>query len=157
DPVKLRVIDEQGAYYVGDERRRLFNFGPYAEDAEQALQVIRRYEFNELGLVGSPDPGMTYLLKNENPSHLHLNALGQPKGVETAPQMAPRYPLDVPGIGRVGERRPFDPMRIDIRKGGDGWHLVSGPHDFGAAGNTEYQARTAMQITQRYPLTEYVR
>src|SRR5262249_51859331 len=73
------------------------------------------------------------------------------------PQIAPRHALDLPGLGRVGERRPFDAMRIEIRKAGDGWHLVAGPHDFGAAGNTEYQARTAMQITQRYPLTEYVR
>jgi hypothetical protein len=154
---QLRVIEEQGAFFVGDDRRRLFNFGPYAEDAQQALQIIRHFEFNELGLVGSPEPSMTYLLKNENPSHLHLKSLGQQKQTDLAPQLAPRHPLDLPGIGRVGEFRPFDPMRIEVQKGGDGWHLIAGPHDFGAAGNTEYQARTAMQIAQRYPLTEYVR
>ena len=63
----------------------------------------------------------------------------------------------MPGLGRVGERRPFDPMRIEIRRGNDGWHLVTNTCDLGAAGATEYQARTAMQIAQRYPLNEYVR
>jgi hypothetical protein len=48
-------------------------------------------------------------------------------------------------------------MRIEVRRSADGWHLVTGPHDFGSAGPTEYQARTAMQIAQRYPLTEFVR
>jgi hypothetical protein len=157
EPKRVRVMDDNGVFYVGDDHRRLFNFGPYQEDAQQALQVIRKFEFNELGFVGSPEPGMTYMLKNENPSLLHMSSPSQMKDAELVPQLAPRYPLDLPILGRVGERRPFDPLRIDIRKGGDGWHLVSGPHDFGSAGNTEYQARTAMQIAQRYPLTEYVR
>src|SRR5262245_12760424 len=39
EPKRVRVIDDNGVFYVGDDHRRLFNFGPYQEDAQQALQV----------------------------------------------------------------------------------------------------------------------
>src|SRR5262249_21589806 len=48
-------------------------------------------------------------------------------------------------------------FRLEINHAADGWHLAAGPHDFGPIARNEYQARTAMQIAQRYPLTEFIR
>ena len=88
---------------LSDGRRKLFNFGPHEADARAALEVLRRYEFNEVGFIGSPGPSMSYLLKNDSPTRRHFTALGQANQTDDAPALAPRYPLDLPGLGRVGE------------------------------------------------------
>src|SRR5262249_4867090 len=95
------------------------------------------------------------LLRNANPRHT-IPPHGS-MGPQILQQTLARHPLDLPGIGRVGERRPFDPIRLEISHATDGWHLSAGPHELGPLGNNKYQARTAMQIAQRYPLTEHVR
>jgi hypothetical protein len=154
EPANLKVVEENGSFLVGDSRQILFNFGPHARDAQRALAIIRQYGFNELGLIGAPEPSMTYLLHNPNPRRRPASsAFLRP---QLMPQMASRHALDLPGIGRVGERRFFDPMRLEIHKAGDGWHLMAGMQDLGLLGTGEYQARTAMQLAQRYPLTEQV-
>lgn len=155
DPQLLAVKSENGAYYVGDLHRLLFNFGPYQQDAQQALAVIRKFGFNEIGFVGSPNPSMTYMLNN--PNQRQQPPLPPTRRPQLLPQMALRHPLDLPGAGRVGEYRNFDPMRLDIVKSGDGWHLTAGTMDLGLLGQSEYQARNAMQIAQQFPLTEQVR
>ena len=33
---------------------------------EKALEVIRKYNFNELAFIGTPNPSMSYMLSNEN-------------------------------------------------------------------------------------------
>jgi len=156
DPTKLRVEPEGGAYYVRDARRVLFNFGPYAKDAEDAIRIIRKYEFNEIAYIGLPNPTVIYMLKNGTPSR-QSPSQGDSFRPEYLPQHATRYPLDIPGLGIVGERRPIDAMRMEIQHAADGWHLTAGATDLGSVGNSDYQARTAMQIAQRYPFTEHVR
>ncbi len=155
DPTKLSVEKDDGSYCVRDRGRVLFSFGPFAEDAERALAVIRKYEFNEVAYIGLPNPTMIYMLKNTVPNH-HQGG-HDPFRPEYLPQHATRYPLDIPGLGIVGERRPIDAMRLETVRVGDNWHLMSGATDLGSVGSSEYQARNMMQIAQRYPFTEYVR
>lgn len=154
EPEALTVRSENGAYYLGNQRHLLFNFGPHSQDAQQALAVVKKYGFNEISLIGSPNPSMTVLLKNDYHTPAADKSTKRPQLIG---QMSVRHALEIPGVGRVGESRFFDPIRLDLNKAADGWHLISGPVDLGLMGQSEYQARTALQIAQRFPLTEQVR
>lgn len=156
DPATLKVERLNDNFVVRDARQVLYNFGPYKDDAAHALAVMQKYQFNELGLIGSPRPSMTYLIYNDRP-RMGLTPPGTSFGLKLLPQQAPRHPLILPKLGTVGERTPFDPMRTDIHKEADGWHLVAGPHDLARLGPGDYNARQALLAVQRYPMNEYVR
>jgi hypothetical protein len=155
DPELLAVKNDNGSYYLGDAHKLLFNFGPHRQDAQQALAVIRKFGFNELGFIGLPNPSMSYLLNN--PNQVRRPPADASLRPRLLPQIALRHPLDVPGAGRVGESRNFDPMRLDVVKISDGWHLTAGAMDLGLLGPSEYQARNMIRIAQRFPFTEQVR
>lgn len=155
DPESLRVIDDRGSFLIANDRQVLFNFGPYPDDAQQALAIIQQYGFNELGFIGSPNPRMSYLLKNGTPRRQLTPAVSRLP--QALPQLTPRQALEIPGWGRVGERTPIDPIKLDLRRTADGWHLISAPFDLGPIATSEHQARIAMQMVQRFPLTEQVR
>jgi hypothetical protein len=156
DAGSLKVDRMNDNYVLRDVRQVLYNFGPYAADAKQALAVMQKYQFNELGLIGSPRPSMTYLIRNER-LHSGLVSGDVPFQPMLLPQQTPRHPLILPKLGTVGERTPFDPLRTDIHKAADGWHLVAGPHDLVRLGQGDYAARQALLTVQRYPMNEYVR
>src|SRR6266542_960505 len=58
DPANLRVERSQGFWVVREPVRVLFNFGASEADANQASAVLRRYGFNQVGLVGQAVPSM---------------------------------------------------------------------------------------------------
>jgi hypothetical protein len=58
----LRVEEAQGQWCLYDGQRVLFNFGTRADDARQALAVIRKYGFSEVGVVGQASPAMLVFL-----------------------------------------------------------------------------------------------
>ena len=156
DSASLKVDKISENYVLRDARQILYNFGPYPADATQALAVVQKYQFNELGLIGTPKPSMTYLIHNDR----SRGSLASPAGLfqpRLLPQQTPRHALIIPKLGTVGERTPFDPMRTDIQKTADGWHLVAGPHDLARLGTSDYAAREALLAVQRYPLNEYIR
>src|SRR5262245_28573160 len=66
NPDTLRVDAVQGCCFLRDARQILFNFGAHAEDAYQALAMIRRYGFNQIGFVGTGAPAMMYFLVDHN-------------------------------------------------------------------------------------------
>jgi hypothetical protein len=52
DPGGLRLEQYQGQWCLCDAQRVLFAFGTDAEEARQALAVLRKYGFNEVGVLG---------------------------------------------------------------------------------------------------------
>jgi hypothetical protein len=156
DSGSLKIDKMNENYVVRDARRILYNFGTNAGDANQALAVLQKYHFNELGVIGTPVPSMTYLVHSEK-TRLGFGTTDAMFQTKLLPQQTPGYPLILPGLGTVGERTPFDPMRLDIAKTADGWHLVAGPHDLARLGTSDYTAREALHTLQRYPMNEYVR
>ena len=161
DAPSLRVDAVKGEYWLRDDNKQLFNFGMHASDAHKALTIMKKYEFNEIGFVGVPDPAMTYLIHDPRSPSLASTSGAKPANhdfrFQTLPQQSKSAALVLPKIGTVGSRMPFDPMRLDLHKSGDGWHLVSGNRDLGSAGGDELTARSVMHIAQRYPLNEYCR
>jgi hypothetical protein len=156
DPKTLRMVKSEGAFYVRDERQVIYNFGPYESDAQTALGVLKRYGFNELGFVGLPHPSMSYLVRNDRPRTMltPADAAFKPRMI---PQQTNRLPLVLPKLGPVGERVSIDPMRVELQKMADGWHLMSGPRDVALVGQSDYSARESLRTVQRYPLNDYVR
>jgi hypothetical protein len=51
-----------GQWCLRDQRQILFNFGLEKDAARQALDVIKRYGFTQIGYVGYPHPSMIYFL-----------------------------------------------------------------------------------------------
>jgi hypothetical protein len=68
DPATLRVELVQGQWCVRDNTRVLFTFGPHADDANQALAVIRRYGFTQVGFLGRGVPDMLVFLGSTAPT-----------------------------------------------------------------------------------------
>jgi hypothetical protein len=60
-PQQLRVIALGHDYWITDGRYRYFRFRR-AEDAEQAIAIIQRYGFTQVGVIGRPQPIMLYWL-----------------------------------------------------------------------------------------------
>jgi hypothetical protein len=156
DAGTLRVDLSEGQYWLRDKDKQIFNFGLSAADAQLGLAVFHKYDFNELGIIGSPTPTMTYLLHDP---HAKSSLPGKPASmrVQTLPQQTPNTALSLPVIGTVGTRVPFDPMRLEVHRAADGYHLTAGVRDLGSAGSDEYAARTVVHAAQHYPFTEYVR
>lgn len=155
DPASLKVESVNGAYWVRDRSRMLYNFGPHRADAQQGLKLLQQFGFNEIAFIGYPNPSMSYPIKNDQ-SRLSIGK-NDPLTVQTLPQSAPRYPLQLFRLGTVGEREPFDALKLELRRESDGWHLVAGIRDLGSLGSSEHSARTALQVVQSYPFTELCR
>jgi hypothetical protein len=62
DQASLRVERAQGQWCVRDHRLVLFNFGPRGDEARQALAVLRKYGFTQVGVVGQLSPSMYLFL-----------------------------------------------------------------------------------------------
>ena len=60
-PQQLRAVALGNDYWVTDGRYRYFRFRR-AEDAEQAIAIIQRYGFTQVGVIGRPQPIMLYWL-----------------------------------------------------------------------------------------------
>jgi hypothetical protein len=58
DPAGLRVEQIQGQWTLRDSQRVLFNFGGQADQARQALDVVRKYGFTQIGVIGQGTPSM---------------------------------------------------------------------------------------------------
>jgi hypothetical protein len=64
DPATLTADQLQGHWCVRDGSRILFNFGQQADACRQALAVLKRYGFTEVGYVGQVAPVMLVFLAN---------------------------------------------------------------------------------------------
>ncbi len=68
DPATLRVEAVQSQWCLRDGQRVLFNFGLRAEEARQALAIIQKYGFNEVGVIGQAAPSMMVFLAHDGVS-----------------------------------------------------------------------------------------
>jgi hypothetical protein len=64
DPANLTAEQIRGQWCVRDNARILFTFGTHEGEARQALALLRRYRFTQLGYVGRGAPSMLVLLGN---------------------------------------------------------------------------------------------
>jgi hypothetical protein len=64
DVASLHIESALGQWCVRDSRRVLFNFGSGADDARQALAVLRKYSFGQVVVVGQLTPSMFVFLAN---------------------------------------------------------------------------------------------
>jgi len=58
EPDRLRVEQVQGQWCVRDANRVLFNFAQYADEAREALAVLQKHHFTQVGFVGQGAPTM---------------------------------------------------------------------------------------------------
>jgi hypothetical protein len=68
DPGTLRVEQNGGMWVLRDAGRVLFTFGSVREDAENALALVRRYGFNQVGMVGRNTPAMLLFFAPGDPN-----------------------------------------------------------------------------------------
>jgi hypothetical protein len=90
DLSSLRVESAEGQWYIRDANRLYFVFGTHGEEANEALDVIRRHGFTMVGYVGQPTPSLVYFL-------------GGPNGHPQEPTFAQPFPPSPAAIpGQVG-------------------------------------------------------
>jgi hypothetical protein len=85
-PESLHVENVQGQWCVRNARQVLFNFGPSADDARQALSVLHKYHFTQLDVLGQGMPSMLVFATQAAtdipllPSNQHLVGPGHSTG-----------------------------------------------------------------------------
>ncbi len=100
----LHVESIQGQWCVRNARQTFFNFGPHADEARRALEIIQHHGFTQIGYIGQPMPAMIYFV-------------GQPTGLtrERAPTtpalvsrtVTPGQSSATPGQPPILQRPPF--------------------------------------------------
>jgi hypothetical protein len=62
DQAHLRVEQVNGQWCIGDGPRVLYTFGQQADEARQALAVMRKYHFSQAAVLGQGGPSMVVFL-----------------------------------------------------------------------------------------------
>jgi hypothetical protein len=63
--VETLSVQKEGAdWVIADSGRALFHFGGNDSDARDALQAIRKYHFDCLCQIGTPDAPLTFLIRS---------------------------------------------------------------------------------------------
>lgn len=89
DFARLRAEEVQGQWCLREGQRVLFSFGKKADDARQALAVMRKYHFDQVGMIGQPSPSM-YVFLAPPPAGQALPA-PRPSGGNTRQMNTPRF------------------------------------------------------------------
>lgn len=97
DPTSLRVEQNQGQWWVRDAYRPLFTFGAHADEARQALDILRTHGFARVGYVGQGTPDMIVFLGGS--AGLQRGAMSGP------PSLSPRAVLH-PQVTQANEQHP---------------------------------------------------
>ena len=159
-PVDLRSVRIEpikGVWCLRDNANILFNFGLNKQDADQALAVVRRYGFNRIGMVGSTvAPALTYFYagaEQQGALPVTANALA----LAYQENALVRTGIPVPGVGYMGEMVKIEPRKVESRREGTEWVVVSGSEVLGRFGRDEAAARDAMRIIRDGYFTEFCR
>jgi hypothetical protein len=139
-----------GAWVIHDDSQMLYNFGTQKEAAQQALEIIKKFGFNQLGLVGIPNPAMTYLCvdpyaKSTGPKTPDLKAM-----VGKISEQG----LVLPNLGFVGGRIAIEPRKLELIRAQNEWALVHGKDVLARFGNDSIKAREALRLMQDSRVSE---
>jgi hypothetical protein len=96
DGASLRVEQTQTQWVLRDNQRVLFNFGNEQSDARQALAVIRKYGFTEVGSVNPAAPSMVVFFAQPDAvstANLHSGRSRDPARLTGAPDKPAPDPL----------------------------------------------------------------
>jgi hypothetical protein len=105
DPAQLRVEQTQGQWVIRDPGRVLFNFGGHETDARDALSVIMKYGFTQIGVLGSAGPSMVVMLGH--PEAASEGDPNMPHLVHQSPlREGPKDPKAPPPPPPVGDKSP---------------------------------------------------
>jgi hypothetical protein len=160
----LRVEQHDGDWRLRDAQRVLFNFGASADDANQALGVLRKYAFTQVGVLGQDGPAMLIFL-GRSPS---VAAAGpaRPLGfdprvpsrvTQPSPVTTPAAPVVTTGApepSSVAQRTPVDWRQAQVQEDGNLWKLTDG-HDI-AKFTSKREAQQALSTLLYYHFTERV-
>jgi hypothetical protein len=159
-PIDLRTVRVEavrGVWCLRDDANILFNFGPNKSDADQAHAIIQRYGFNRVGVVGNPVPVMHYLFAStgsaQDPNAGPLAKLALQAQIDGLSRVG----IPVAGVGYVGEMFRFDPRKLQVRRVGGEWQILSDTESIGRFGSSEFVALDALRTIQDARFNEYCR
>lgn len=66
DPANLKIENSGGDWCLAEGARTLFKFGRSRDDATLALDVIKKYDFSKLAVIGQAAPSMMIFLSGDN-------------------------------------------------------------------------------------------
>jgi hypothetical protein len=116
DPANLRVEEAQGQWCLYDGQRVLFNFGTRADDARQALAVIRKYGFTEVGVVGQANPAMLLFLSRPGEAGVPTLPASHVRGSRATPMQNPSHnPAQANAKGKEGMNTLISPALPPLR------------------------------------------
>jgi hypothetical protein len=157
-PIDLRTVRVEpirGVWCLRDNYNLQVNFGLNKADAEQALAAVRKYGFNRVGIVGNPIPAMTYFFSTPDTSPAMPSGPLAQANLQMQIEHLSRVGIPVAGVGYVGEMVRIDTQKLDVRKDGGDWIVLSGTELLGRYGPSEWMARDAARTIQESHFTEY--
>jgi hypothetical protein len=171
DFATLRVQQIEKQWCVRDQQHVLFNFGSHGEEAQQALEIIRHYGFDEIGTLGQPVPTMMYLLVRQGAGSRSILRAGPPRSTTAERKVTftgGAVPTDLPSTNRqlatpaasarnsplVLERVPIDWKEVRLQKEGQDWKLVYAGYTLANFGSNESDARHGLIVVQHFRFTE---
>jgi hypothetical protein len=105
DLESLKVEQSQKQWVIRDVYQILFNFGSHEQDARQAAEVIRRYRFTQLGVLGQGNPAMLVFLGEKD--HVEQPTLHTPRMTSQVHAMTPeKMTAGPPNTGSEGSVQP---------------------------------------------------
>ena len=179
DVASLRVEDHGGNWFMRDSQRTLFDFGPSAADAHQALAILQKYGFSQIVALGQPSPTMLVFLGKgpalptapvapvsfQNPPPPPPSQLPQrdmPAKNSSLPATAPgtnRQNMEViaqPSSGNAKtEKTAIDWRQVNLKKDSTTWKVMSGDQEVAQFIN-EHDANMAVSVIQHYRFTERI-
>ncbi len=153
----LRAEAVSGAWMLTDGQKGFFNFGKDAEAAKRAATICWKYGFNQVGVIGSPQPTMLYPMLD--PRHVSIDKVSpasnpMPLGVLND---ADRSGLLLPGNIYAGPKTPFDIKKLEAKRDARGWILSHNSEELARFGADESLARAAFKVIQNARPTDLAR
>jgi hypothetical protein len=104
DPDALRVEQVQGQWCVRDNSRVFFTFGAHADEARQALAVVRRHGFTQVAYLGRGVPDMLVFLggPGQLPAAPSTHAPSQPAPTAFPSRVVPPAHEPGPAVRQAG-------------------------------------------------------